>query len=249
MVSIGRILNFDDFFSSSTFKENLKPNDRLVNRIEILEFNRSNYGLIETFIKQKEAASRECTNDPLFKQIPVNSTKRKLNTILRLPTGKTDNADKYYEDNMVQLLSSILYPHLDFAIAQSRIESGSQIRDLIFYNNRSFDFLNDIYNDFNCRQIVVELKNVATIEREHVTQINRYLSDNFGKFGIIFTRNKPPKNIRQNIIDLWSGQRRCILVLDDEDLKMMCDVYETKQRLPIEILKSKYIEFIRSCPS
>ena len=87
------------------------------------------------------------------------------------------------------------------------------------------------------------------MSREHIFQLNRYLNDQFGRFGIIVTRNSPPKNIFQNTIDLWSGQRRCILILNDEDLKMMCGIYENNQRLPIDVLKKKYIEFTRKCPS
>lgn len=150
---------------------------------------------------------------------------------------------------MVQTMSSLLYPHLDFAKEQSRTDSGTQIRDLIFYNNRTFDFLSELYDTYDSRQLVLELKNVKTLEREHINQLNRYLTDSFGRFGIIFTRNKVPKNIFQNTIDLWSGQRRCILVLDDNDLKLMGEIYESKQRLPIEVIKRKYIEFTRSCPA
>ena len=103
----------------------------------------------------------------------------------------------------------------------------------------------------NCRylQIVIELKNVAAVEREHINQLNRYLSEQFGRFGIIFTRNKVPKSIFKNTIDLWAGQRRCIIVLDDSDLELMCEVYESKQRHPLEVIKRKYIEFTRSCPA
>ena len=150
---------------------------------------------------------------------------------------------------MGQVLTSLLYPHLDFAAEQSRIESGTQIRDIIFYNNTSTDFLSDIYKTYDCKQIVVELKNVQTIEREHINQLNRYMSDSFGRFGIIFTRNKPPKNIMQNTIDLWSGQRRCILILDDNDLSLMETCESGKQRFPIEVLKKKYIEFKNECPN
>lgn len=166
-----------------------------------------------------------------------------------MPTGKTDNADRKYEDNLCQLLASLLYPHLDFAKEQSRTDSGVLIRDLIFYNNRSYDFLKDIYDLYDCQQIVIELKNVEKLEREHINQLNRYLNEQFGRFGILFTRKKPPKNIVQNIIDLWSGQRKCILILTDEDLSFMCEVYESKNRNPIEVIKRKYIEFTRSLPS
>ena len=94
-----------------------------------------------------------------------------------------------------------------------------------------------------------ELKNVKEVKREHINQLNRYMSESFGKFGIIFTRNRPSKQIFQNTIDLWSGQRRCILIMDDMDLEQMRSCNENKQRLPIEVLKKKYIEFTRACPN
>ena len=186
-------------------------------RIEILQYNRQNFDMVENYVSLRESARGECQNDPLFSKISVVSAKRKVADIMNLPTGKMGNADKKYERLMGQVLTSYLYPHLDFASEQSRVDSGTQIRDLIFYNNTSTDFLKEIYEIYECRQIVIELKNVKKVEREHINQLNRYMSDSFGKFGIIFTRNKPTKEIIQNTIDLWSGQRRCILIMDDSD--------------------------------
>lgn len=241
-------INYDDYFHNYYIKDIDKHYDGKLNRVEILNFNRHNYDLVQSYITLKEKENRDLRNDPLFTQIPVISAKRKIASILKLPTGKTGNADRNYEDLMVQTMASLLYPHLDFAQEQSRTESGAQIRDLIFYNNRSYDFLKDIYDIYESKQLVIELKNVKVLEREHINQLNRYLTDSFGRFGIIFTRNKVSKNIFQNTIDLWSGQRRCILVMDDNDLKLMGEVYESKQRLPVEVIKRKYIEFTRSCP-
>ena len=174
---------------------------------------------------------------------------RKLGEIKKLPSGKDNNADKRYEECVCQLLASLFYPQLDFAAEQSRTDSGVLIRDLIFYNNRSFDFLKDIFNTYGSRQLVFELKNVREVERDHVNQLNRYLNDEFGKFGVLVTRNSPPKHIYRNTIDLWSGQRRCIIVLTDADLEMMVTLFESRQRLPIEVLKRTYVDFTRACPS
>lgn len=242
-------VNYEDYFESYYIKDIEKEYDGVKNRIKVLTYNRENYDAIQKYTALKERAGQQCQNDPLFKQIPILSAKRKINDIIKLPTGKTDNADKKYEALIAQTLASLLYPHLDFAQEQSRIDSGTQIRDLIFYNNRSIDFLETIYDNFESKQIVVELKNVQSIEREHINQLNRYLSEQFGKFGIIFTRNKPSKAMYKNTIDLWSGQRRCILILDDDDLKMMNQVYESKQRHPLEVIKKKFIEFTRNCPN
>lgn len=179
----------------------------------------------------------------------MSSAKRKLEEIKKLPSGKTNNADQRYEELVCQLLASLFYPQLDFAAEQSRTDSGVLIRDLIFYNNRSFDFLKDIYDQYGSRQIVFELKNVREVERDHVNQLNRYLNDELGRFGVFVTRNPLQKKIQKSLVDLWSGQRRCILVLTDADLEMMVTVFESKQRLPVEVLKRSYIDFTRSLPS
>ena len=241
-------LNYDDYFNNYLIKDIEKEYDGSKNRIEVLKYNRENFGMIERYVSLKEADRGNCENDPLFSKISVESARRKVSDIKNLPTGKAENADKKYEDLMGQVLTSFLYPHLDFAAMQSRIESGSQIRDLIFYNNISTDFLKEIYDTYDCKQIVVELKNVQSVEREHINQLNRYMTSTFGRFGIIFTRNKPSKPILQNTIDLWSSDRRCILIMDDKDLELMESTNRNKQRLPIEVIKKKYIEFSRLHP-
>jgi hypothetical protein len=95
----------------------------------------------------------------------------------------------------------------------------------------------------------MEMKNVHKIGREHINQLNRYLSNEFGSFGVFITRNQLPRAMFSNTVDLWSGQRRCIIALIDVDLELMVEVFESKQRQPIEVLKKKYVEFRRACPS
>jgi len=243
-------INYDDYFTGAHVQvDGASSATTAQDRIAVLNFNRQNYGLVRAFVQEKERTQADCSNDPLFKPIPVLSAKRKLAEIRTLPTGTTDKADKRYEHLVGQLLASLMYPYLDFADEQSRTDSGVLIRDLIFYNSRSMDFLADIYNDYGSRQLVVELKNVAKIEREHINQLNRYLNEQFGRFGVIMTRNPLSRSMFRNTIDLWAGQRRCIIALSDIDLEQMVTVFESKQRLPIEVLKWKYVEFTRACPS
>lgn len=242
-------INFEDYFRSHCPRDEIFNPNEPEERVKILNFNRENYGVVEEYVKYKDKNSRDCQNDPLFSQIPVLSAKRKLNEILKLNTGKEDGSDMKYEDLSADLLASLFYPHLDFAQTQSRTDSGRHIRDLIFYNNRDVDFLDEIFTDYGNRQLVLEMKNVKKIQREHINQLNRYLQENIGRFGIFLTRNPLPKAMFTNTIDLWSSQRKCIITITDEDLKLMVDVYESKQRAPIEVLKKKYIEFRRACPS
>lgn len=242
-------INYEDYFKSHCPRDDIFNPEEPEERVKVLNYNRENYGVVEEYVKYKDKNSKDCKNDPLFSQIPVLSAKRKLNEILKLNTGKEDGADMKYEDLSADLLASLFYPHLDFAQTQSRTDSGRHIRDLIFYNNRDVDFLDEIFTDYDNRQLVIEIKNVNKIERDHINQLNRYLQDNIGRFGVFLTRNPLPKAMFTNIINLWSSQRKCIIAITDEDLKLMVDVYESKQRAPIEVLKKKYIEFRRACPS
>lgn len=241
-------IGMDDYFSKY-YSENVDKGAFFKDRIKVVDFNRKNFDFVGKYIDFKERSYVDCHNDPLFMQLPLTSAKRKMHEIIKLSTGKTGNADKKYEDYVVQLLASLLYPHLDFAQGQCRTDSGVQIRDLIFYNNQSIPFFKDIYDNYHSKQIVFELKNVEALNRDHVNQLNRYLNDNLGKFGVFVTRNKPPRNIQKHLIDIWSGQRKCIIVLDDTDLQLMTDIFENKQRLPYEVITKKYSEFMRKCPT
>lgn len=242
-------INYENYFEKYCPRDEVFNPNEPVEKVKVLNFNRDNYGVVEEYIKYKEKNASDCHNDPLFSQIPILSARRKLNEILKLNTGKENGADMKYEELATQLLASLFYPHLDFAQTQSRTDSGRHIRDLIFYNNRDVDFLDEIFAEYENRQLIFELKNVKKIERDHVNQLNRYLQPNIGRFGVFLTRNPLPKAMESNIVDLWSSQRKCIIAITDEDLKMMVEVYESKQRAPIEVLKKKYIEFRRSCPS
>jgi len=242
-ISSGEYAN--GFLPQKILKENIEE----PRKGELLTYNRDNYGIIEEYIKVKERSSETCKNDPIFTPLPLLSLKRKIKRLESLPTGNENGNDKKFEEIAYHILSTTFYPHLDFALSQARTDSGVLIRDLIFYNNRTIDFLGDILKDYNSKQLVFEVKNVREIEREHIFQLNRYLNDNFGKFGIIVTRNKISRKIIRNSIDLWSGQRRCIIFVTDADLALMVDLFENKQRMPIEILKRQYVEFTRLCPS
>ena len=240
-------MNFEDYITNYYLKE-VKDGDA-ANRVAILSYNRDHYDCVRAYTANKEREQRDCKNDPLFAQLPVFSVTKHINKLAKLPTGMQDNNDQEYEKIMGAILPSMLYPHLDFAKDQARTDSGVLIRDLIFYNTQSVPFLAEIYKDYGSRQIVFEMKNVKEIDRDHVNQLNRYLNDTFGRFGILMTRNPLPRSVMKNTIDLWSGQRRCIIALTDEDANLMATVFESKQRDPIEVLNKKLVEFQRACPS
>lgn len=241
-------IGYDSYFRDHCPQDDIAHEGEAVARVEVLQYNAANFGAVDAYVRVRERTAEDCESDPLFSQIPVLSARRKLAALRKLPTGKTDGADRAYEDLLGQLLPSLLYPSLDFAQMQARTDSGVSIRDLIFYNTRATPFLEEIIGDYGSRQITVEMKNVAEVQREHVDQVNRYLTDELGKFGVIATRHQAKRAIRQRLIDLWSGQRRAVIVLTDEDIAQMVEVFESKQRDPLDVVVKKYVEFRRTCP-
>lgn len=241
-------INYEDYFEKHCPQDDISHAPETLTRVEVLNYNRDNYGVVAAYIEAKERTSEDAENDPLFSQIPVRSALNKLAQIRKLPTGKTDGADTKYESAVGQLLPTLLYPNMDFAQVQSRTESNVSIRDLIFYNTRRAPFLQEIFRDYGSRQVTFEMKNVAEIERTHVDQLNRYLADELGRFGVFVTRNPLKRAMMQRTIDLWSGQRKAIITLTDTDIAQMVEVFDSKQRDPFDVIIKKYVEFRRLCP-
>jgi len=241
-------INFDDYFGDYVPQDDTLKGVENLGHVEVLDFNRQHYDAIERYVGLKVRSAADCKNDPLFSQIPISLAKAKFGELQKLPTGISEKADKRYEDLIVSMLASFLYPDCDFATDQTRTDSGVTIRDLIFYNNRSHEFLRDIFDTYDSRQLVFELKNVKAIEREHINQLNRYVAGNFGRFGVLVTRNPLPRAMFKNTVDLWSGQRKAIISLTDQDIEQMVDVFESKQRSPLDVVKKKYFEFEKALP-
>lgn len=241
-------INYDEYFEKHCPQDEVSHNPEDLTRVSVLRYNRQNYGVIDQYVKLKERTAFDCANDPLFSQIPVTSAKRVFAEIKRLPTGKTDGADVKYEKLVGRLLPSLFYPNLDFAQEQARTDDGVSIRDLIFYNTRSVPLLQELMDDYGSRQITFEMKNVASIERTHVDQINRYLADELGRFGVFVTRNPLKSAEFARTVNLWGGQRKAVITLTDADIEQMVEVFDSKQRAPLDILNKKYVEFRRACP-
>ena len=241
-------INYDTYFRQHCPQDDIAHEGEELSRVKVLTYNRENYGVVDSFVRERERTQGDCATDPLFLQIPVLSARRKLAALKRLPTGNADGAAKKYEDTIAVLFASLFYPQLDFAQAQSRTDSGVSIRDLIFYNSRTDEFLKEIMDDYGSRQIVMEMKNVASVAPSHVDQLNRYLHDDLGRFGVLVTRQELKRAEKRRVVDLWSGQRKAIVTLTDLDVEQMVEVFESKQRAPLDVLKKKYIQFRRECP-
>ncbi|WP_212732818.1 hypothetical protein [Streptomyces sp. TP-A0874] len=243
-------INYADYYRSTYAPLVLPPgrSRKAVPKESVLAYNRAHYDTVKGYVASREANASLCTPDPLFTPLRFTTLKRKLADLRKLPTGRAGGADKQFEDLAFDLLSSLLYPELDLAADQVRTISGAHIRDVIFHNDRKTAFLGDLRDQYGARQVVVELKNVKSLETEHVNQLYRYLDDEeIGRFGILLARNPPPRNVAQNIVDLHSSKRAAVLCLDDGDLELMLQLMESGRR-PIEAIRKKHVEFTRTLP-
>ena len=152
-------LNFEDYINNYYLKEVLKAEEEGLSRVAVLNYNREHYDCVRAYTAAKERDQKDCKNDPLFSQLPVFSVTKKMAKLAKLPSGNEDGNDKEYEKLMEEMLPSMLYPYLDFADSQVRTDSGTLIRDLVFYNSRSHPFLKDVFDKHGSVQIVFELKN------------------------------------------------------------------------------------------
>jgi hypothetical protein len=238
---------YDHYFKTACPYDDIAHAGAPLTRARVLDFNRANFGNVSRYVEARERIAADCQADPLFTQLPLISAKRRLKDIRKIPTGR-ENASRY-EDAIEALFPTLLYPDLDFAKGQVRTDSGVSIRDLIFYNTRIDPFLAELGKDYESRQIVFEMKNVQSVSGEDIDQLHRYLPPAIGKFGVIVTRNELSAARQRQVVDLWSSRRVAIIWLTDADVAQMVEVFESKQRKPIEVLKKKYVEFQRLWPN
>lgn len=243
-------INYSDYYKS-TYSRLVLPTARLrgsVPKQEVLSFNRAHYKVVRGYVRDREDEADCCQPDPLFTPLRFETLKRKAAQLHLLPTGRADHADKEFEDLAFDLLSSLLYPELDLAGRQVRTMDGVHIRDIIFHNDCKTSFLSTLHDLYKARQIVIELKNVVTLETGHVNQLYRYLDGKeMGSLGILLARNPAPRNVLRNIVDLHSSKGAAIVCLDDSDVNLMVQLLDSHKR-PVDALRKKYVEFTRRLP-
>ena len=240
-------INYPDYYKSYFSRHVLpaKPLKGQVPKSDVLAHNRANYANVERYVHEREQAAALAQPDPLFEPLALSTLTGKIRRLGKLAPGIAGARE--FETIVDDILSTALYPELEFADSQVRTLSGAHLRDLIFYNDGKTTWTKDVRDTYEAKQLVFELKNVKTLETEHVNQLYRYLDSDFGRFGVLVTRNEPPRAVRQNIVDLHSSKRVTIICLTDVDLTLMLRMLEARRR-PIDVIKKKYVEFMRSLP-
>lgn len=241
-------INYADYYNSFYSRHVLpaKPLQRQVPKGDVLAHNRANYRSVQLYVAAKEKDAARAKPDPLFDPLAIHLIERRVRALAKLETGR--EAAREYESLVSDILTSALYPELEFAESQVRTVEGTHIRDLLFYNDGKTTFTSDLRSTYGAKQLVFELKNVRVLEPEHVNQLYRYLDADFGRIGVLVSRSEPPRAVRQNIVNLHSSKRVAIVCLTDADLALMLELRRTPKRRPIQALVKKYVEFTRMLP-
>ncbi len=134
--------------------------------------------------------------------------------------------------------------------AQSRTQpedEGIEIRDLIFANQAETGFWRDVKAKYSASEIVVDAKNTDEVRRDDLRQLYCYLKPALGFWGLIVCRSAPSPEINafNRALHRNFEQRRCVLILTDDDLRRMVQM-KNQGNNPANYLQDCMSAFIRS---
>jgi len=146
--------------------------------------------------------------------------KKTLEDLQTLPTG-TENASDF-EEVVGRTIKLCFYRSLTNIQSKVRSLDGAQIRDWIAANRASSGFWESIRTKYGSTQVVWECKNYVELSAADFHQVQNYLSDTFGKFGIIVFRGKELKESYFRHVSSTANKNNCglILILTQNDLEI-----------------------------
>ena len=240
-------INYPDYYRSGYSARVLLADRRRIAKQAVLDFNTRTYVEVQRYVSEKERTGHNCRPDPLFEPFAPATLRAKFQELRNLPAGRSGGADRRFEYLASDILTSLLYPTLEFAQSRVRTVSGAHIRDLIFYNDGKGEFWRDLRDRYDARQPVFELKNVGALDPDHVDQLLRYLDPEFGRLGVLVTRHPTPAAVQRNLVDLHSAKRIAILCLNDRDIELMLAMVDSGRHAS-EVLKKSFVDFTRLLP-
>jgi hypothetical protein len=245
-------INYEDFFRTdlTAFLRSRLPGSTKrgpVPKPEAIELTRAQVGLVDTYVKRKERDAQHARPDPppLLAESP-DECESLVDQVVALPVGR--DAAYSYQRLILQLLNCLFEPELVDGEAQSRTASGVEIRDLVFANNSDLPFLRYLLTNHGNLLVVFECKNVAKLDPDDINQLANYLGDPMGRCGFIVTRQQPHERILAKIRATYSKDhpRKVLLVLTDNDLRVMTAMRRDGSRHPVDHLQRKYRELVQS---
>ena len=168
-----------------------------------------------------------------------------LNDVTSLPVGNASANN--YERAIESLLTAIFYPSLTNPAMQTRIHEGRKRIDITYANAARTGFFGWLGIHYRASQIFVECKNYAADPANpEIDQLSGRFSQNRGQFGVLVCRSLSDKTLlERRCRDTATDHRGFMLILDDEDLKVIVDARaKDSGSMEFPLLRERFLRLI-----
>jgi HJR/Mrr/RecB family endonuclease len=192
-------------------------------------------GLITSKVYEKYFGG-QLTFAPKEKEEPKNVLF--ANQLQSIKSGKEEWSN--YQKLISDILELLFIPPLESPRYEYPDREADNRRDMIFENSATSGFWKTIKDTYEGHYIVVDAKNYSdTISKKTVIEIAHYLKPyGCGMFGIIACRKGVSKSSKSAIREQWIGNKKLIVVIDDNDILEML-----KLKSPEEVIRRKIADF------
>lgn len=182
---------------------------------------------LRTILLSDLKASTTLKNEGILEDLPesfkLDDYKKALEDTLdelsKLPLG-TEGA-KSFEKIVGDIIKLCFFRSLTNVQPNERTHDGSAIRDWVASNRATGGFWEMVRNKYGATQVVWECKNYNELKSDDFHQLQYYLSDNFGRFGIIAFRGEDKDSYLKHISNIANKNKAgLVIILTQKDLEV-----------------------------
>lgn len=192
-------INFDDY-ARTDFKMYLQPKSkqRDVSKTNVVTVTRNDVSLLDRYIdrKENEAARAEpaaLTTNAAPTSDEIDLGKSFVRQLGSLSIGQA--AASEYQRLVYEVFNYLFEPDLTDGEMEVSTYEGTERRDIVYINECERGFFKYIRGTYQTLFVLLEVKNVATVELAHVNQVAAYLGNRLGMLGFIVTRSGPGNSV------------------------------------------------------
>lgn len=150
-------------------------------------------------------------------KMTLEDTLRRLQSI---PNGMSGSAE--FEEVVGQVIRLCFFRALTNVQPSERSLDGTTIRDWVASNRASGGFWEMVRNKYGATQVVWECKNYEELKSDDFHQLQYYLNDNFGRFGIIVFRGEEIKSSYLRHISNIANRNNAglVIILTQKDMEV-----------------------------
>jgi len=135
-----------------------------------------------------------------------------------LPRGREQATE--WEDIVGGIIKLSFFRWLSNVKSQEREIDGCIVRDWVASNRAKSGFWNMVFHKYNASQIIWECKNYEDLHAADFQQIDYYLNDKIGTFGVIAFRGEIKVHYFDHIKRIANDKNGLVLLLTNRDLQV-----------------------------